>query len=176
MSAGLEKGRCGMSGTMLLESVRGGVRPFVEWIERSRSPSPEETEGVLKNAAVPVFLLEELWGTAKEMMDRGVEHGKLMVVLGDLLKLTESCLRAFADVLARTEAVKLNPAGAVKLQAEVEKLQEMKTSIVRLAEWLSVPPPPIELASLPARGPGRHAAGFISLEEFSTKLRARESN
>ena len=62
-----------MSDTLTLESVRGGVRPFVAWVEQSRRPTADEAAEVRTHAAIPVFLLEQLWNAAREMMDRGVD-------------------------------------------------------------------------------------------------------
>lgn len=161
-----------MSGTMTLESVRGGVRPFVEWVEQARQPSPAEAEELLTNAAIPVFLLEQLWESAREMMDRGVEHGRLVKVVGELLNLTDHCIRAFTDVRAQIKTIEINQADVSSLEAATKKLREMWTSASGLLKWLNTPPPPIDMSKLPQRSGERVVAGYIGLDEMAARLRA----
>ncbi len=154
-----------MSDTLTLESVRGGVRPFVEWAEQSRQPSPADAEEVLRSAAIPVFLLEQLWATAKGMMDRGVEQGELVAVLTDLLDMTDRCIRAFAAVRAQATSRGV-------LGTETQRLTAMRAGVSKFLDWLTAPRPPIDPSKLPPAGGGLHAPGFISLDEFKSRRRA----
>jgi hypothetical protein len=147
-----------------LESVRGGVRPFVERVERDRGLSPAEADEVVRNAAIPVFLLEQLWSTAKEMMDRGVECGELVAVLTDLLSMTDRCIRAFAAV---------QQVASGELEVETRRLTAMRAGVAKFLEWLTAPRPPIDPSKLPPAHGGPHAPGFISLDEFKARRRAK---
>jgi hypothetical protein len=155
-----------MSDTLTLESARGGVRPFVERVEQNRGLSPADVEEVLQNAVIPVFLLEQLWSTAKEMMDRGVEHGKLVTVLTDLLNMTDRCIQAFAAVQAQATSPEV-------LAEETRRLMAIRAGVSKLLDWLTAPRPPIDPSKLPPARGGRHAAVFISLDEFKARLRAK---
>jgi hypothetical protein len=160
-----------MTATLTQESVRAGIRPFVEWCEQSRRPSVEEAAEVVRGAAIPVFLLEQLWATARRMMDRGVEHTQLVGVLDDLAGLTDRCLRAFGDV--RAQAAALDPADARALEAAARNLTDIRAGVAKLLPWLKTPPPPIDPSRLaPDRGE-REAPGFISADEFKARLRAK---
>jgi hypothetical protein len=154
-----------MADTLTLESVRGGVRPFVERVEQDRRLSAADADEVLQNAVIPVFLLEQLWSRANEMMDRGVEQASLMPLLTDLLSMTDGCLRAFAVVQAQA-------ATAQVLSDETQRLTALRTGVAKFLEWLTAPRPPIDPSKLATNPGGRHAPGFISAAEYMARRRS----
>jgi hypothetical protein len=153
-----------------LESVRGGVRPFVEWVEQSRRPTADEATDLLARFAIPVFLLEQLWNAAREMIDRAVEHGKLVGVLRELAGLTDACIRAFSEVRSLPTALEFGSQTATELDAALKRLVEIRSDVARLLQWLETPPPPIDVSKLPAASRERTAAGYISRDELAARL------
>jgi hypothetical protein len=105
------------------------------------------------------------------MIDEGVEHGKVVTVLDDLLSMTDHCIRAFADVLAQSKLPELDPAGRTTMEAATQKLREMRTAVSGLLQWLNTPLPPIDPSKLPPSSGDRHAAGYISRDEMVARLR-----
>jgi hypothetical protein len=160
-----------VSGTMTLESVRGGIRPFVEWIEQSRPPSADEAADVRTHAAIPVFLLEQLWADVREMMNQGVEHRKIVAILGDLASMNDSCIRAFTEVQIQPGAREYDAAMSERLTSELSKLRELRSAVSSLLQWLRASPPPIDMSKLPKTSTERVSAGYISVEEMAARLR-----
>jgi hypothetical protein len=123
-----------MSYTLALDSVRGGVLPFVERVEKNRRLSLVETREVLQNAAIPVFLLRQLCTVADRMIELGAEPEGLVVVLTEVTLLTNRCIRAFADLQRRSAALDLNDAQA--LADAAFKLTEIKNGVATLGQFV----------------------------------------
>jgi hypothetical protein len=160
---------------MTVDMVRGGLRPFIERAEQSRSLTPDQTRELLDGAAIPLFLLERLWEQAKGMIDRGVERGTLIAVLTDHIDLIDRCTQAFDDILARAGATDLAPGEVAKLEGAAQRLRGMRGVVAGQLQRLGAPLPPVDLSSLPSRSGERQAAGYVSLDDLAARLRSRET-
>ena len=74
-----------MTHTLAFDFASRSFDALRERAERSPNGSPAVTQELLDNCEVPFFLLERLWRSVQEALDRGVEKQKFMGVLTDCL-------------------------------------------------------------------------------------------
>jgi hypothetical protein len=74
-----------MTHTLAFDFASRSFDALRERAERSPNGSPDVTQELLDNCEVPFFLLERLWRSVQEALDRGVEKQKFMGVLTDCL-------------------------------------------------------------------------------------------
>jgi hypothetical protein len=55
------------------------------------------------------------------------------------------------------------------LEEETRRLTAMRTGVSKFLDWLTAPRPPIDPSKLAPDPGGRHAAGFISADEFKAR-------
>jgi hypothetical protein len=74
-----------MTHTLAFDFASSSFDVLRQRAERSPNGSPDATQELLDNCEVPFFLLERLWRSVQEALDRGVEKQKFMGVLTDCL-------------------------------------------------------------------------------------------
>jgi len=157
-----------MTNTLATDMLRDSLRPFIAPAERPQGFSADEAEALTENHQVAALILERLASRTMGQIDRGVERRELTANVHELLGVLDLCVRAFEDVRAKTAA---GDAGA-DVAGVLRQAAEMRDWLRGVLHWLDSqtdrPAPPLPPAVKAAPG----AAGYVSLDDFLTRLRA----
>ena len=159
-----------MPQTLASDIAQKSLDVLIERAGQPRNGSADDTQEILDNCEIPYLLIERLWRSVQESLDRGVEERKFLGLLKDCLAVIERATRTMETVRERVKSASLSPLDKAKGLSLLDRLDQSavkkRDELTKLLRWIERPRPEIDLSKLPVTKVGREAEGFIDHDEL----------
>lgn len=167
-----------MPHTLASDLAQKSLDVLLEHAGQSRNGSVDETKELLDNCEYPYLLIERLWRSIQESLDRGVEKRKFTALVKDCLDVIERTAGTMNAIRERVKVAPLSPQDktvGLSLLAELDRgASDKRNRLTELVRWLEKPRPEIDVSKLPANRGDPDAKGYISHEELVARLLSEE--
>ena len=165
-----------MTPTLVAQMVQSSIRPIQDSLRRKdHDYSQEEVRELFDACAVASILVETLWKKSGQLLDQGIESGKLSSLLKEYMTSVQESLAVFT--LVQEIATNHTPTyegmkGTLsKLHQDQQRAEEVKKEFESLLDWLRTSQRQISPASISSKA-GSTSEAYENLNDILARLQA----